>query len=204
MSSPSAPAHQCPNCQAPVEPLATECERCHADFGPDSSWKPALAVASLEGPGASRRAAFEAPLSPVPANVRVWASLAIVFWLLSMWSPFERTGTGLLMLVITLTFGWGLVLLGPWAALANFTLPWAAAQLFRGRRALRPGVATLVLAFTAPGLLPWLLVSKSPSLAMWILSVACIGVSLFYSEQHRKARALRNELPENTEPAGNA
>lgn len=100
--------------------------------------------------------AAQAPPATCPSSnwrasslTRRFASAAIVIWTLSLPAPalFGCVGTGLA--VKTLLGGWLILWQGPWAALANFTVPWTCMCVLLNVRPRLPAWLTVVFPSTS-------------------------------------------------------
>lgn len=136
------------------------------------------------------------PSSPIfPLTVKALALLAGLLWLMSLFGPAMGGHSGASLAGVALTFGWYAFPWGPWAAFANFTLPWAVSQLLRNRFPQRALWLTLVLPATSWAYWKLLVEAALASWGLWAwtASIVCLLLSGVIAKRYMPPAAPRRK-----------
>lgn len=124
-------------------------------------------------------------------NVLITASvlLATILWLISLAAPILNGNSGITVVFGTLIVGWAFLPLGPWAVLANITIPLACSRIVSRRGYVLPLVLSIAFPATSPmfwhilthaGVEQWGIVTWTASIVT--MAIAGLVATIFSTE----------------------
>lgn len=106
---------------------------------------------------------------------RSLAWVSTVLWLASLVGPVDNI-IGIQLAIGALTDAFAMLSVGPWAALANLTIPWGCIAIVSGSRSSLPVGLSVALVSTSPGF--WILLPnvsvKTWAVAAWAASILMV------------------------------